>query len=214
MSTATISTRLQEALALRKMKQSKLSELTGIGKSSICTYLTGAYEPKQRNIQKMAKALEVSEAWLMGEDVPMERPNNGFSNADIIPLPETRKLPLLGRIACGEPILAEANIEEMLNVPTNVHADFALRCNGDSMIGARIMDGDIVYIRQQPEVENGQIAAVLIDGDATLKRVYRYPNQLVLHAENPAYRDYIYQGAELEKIKILGLAVSFTSAVR
>ena len=210
----TIATRLQEALTLRGMKQSELSAVTGIGKSSISTYLTGAYEPKQRNIQKMANALNVTERWLMGEDVPMDPPLDLMTLQNILPLPETRTLPLLGRIACGEPVLAEENIEDTIAAPSEIHADFALRCHGDSMIGARIMDGDIVYIRQQPEVENGQIAAVLIDGEATLKRVYHYPNQLVLHAENPAYRDYIYQGNELEKVKILGLAVSFTSPLR
>ena len=209
-----LSTRLREALTLRKMKQSELCARTGIGKSSISTYLTGAYEPKQRNIQKMAEALNVNERWLLGEDVPMERRPDIYSIPGILPLPETKIIPLLGTIACGEPLLAEENIEELLRIPSNIDAHFALRCKGDSMTGARIMDGDIVYIREQPEVENGQIAAVLIDGNATLKRVYYHPNLLILHPENPAYPEIIYRDAELEQVKILGRAVSFTSPVK
>lgn len=210
----TLADRLREALTLRNMKQSDLSAITGIGKSSISTYLTGSYEPKQRNIQKMAEALRVSERWLMGDEVPMERRLDIYSIPGIQPLPEMKEIPLLGSIACGEPLLAEANINEILRVPAHIDADFALRCKGDSMTGARIMDGDIVYIREQPEVENGQIAAVLIDGDATLKRVYYHPNMLILHPENPAYGEIIYRDAELENVRILGRAVSFTSAVR
>ena len=212
--TTTLADRLREALTLRSMKQSDLSALTGIGKSSISTYLTGGYEPKQRNIQKMAAALNVSDRRLMGEAVPLDRRLDPFTIPGIMPLPEMKEIPLIGSIACGEPLLAEANIEELLRIPQHIDADFALRCKGDSMIGARIMDGDIVYIREQPEVENGQIAAVLIDGDATLKRVYYHPNMLILHPENPAYKELIYRDAELENVRILGRAVSFTSAVR
>lgn len=134
---------------------------------------------------------------------------------NIIPLPKTYTVPLLGLIACGDPILAEQNIIDQVPVPENVKgADFALQCKGDSMIGARIYDGDIVYIRQQPTVDNGQIAAILIDDEATLKRVYCYPGKLVLNPENPAYPPLVYSGPELENIRILGLAVAFLSRVK
>lgn len=126
------------------------------------------------------------------------------------------KIPLLGNIACGAPILAEEHIEEYIDIPKHVHADFALTCKGDSMINARIFDGDVVYIRQQEQVENGEIAAVLLDTEATLKRIYYYPekNMLLLKAENPKYEDFIYVESELEQIRILGKAVAFTSCVR
>ena len=101
-----------------------------------------------------------------------------FSYPDILPLPPTKKLPLLGTIACGEPILAEENIEEYIDVDEEVKADFVLRCKGQSMIEARIFDGDLVYIHQQADVENGEIAAVLIDNEATLKKVYKYVMKL------------------------------------
>ncbi len=211
---ATIADRLRDALAIRKMKQADLVAATGIGKSSISTYLSGEYEPKQRNIYKMAKALNVNEAWLMGQNVEMERNNTIFTIKNISPMPEMKKIPLLGTIACGAPILAVENIDDYIEIPKHIKADFALTCHGDSMIGARIVDGDLVYIRAQPDVDNGQIAAVLIDNEATLKRVYKYPNTLVLRAENPNFRELVYQNQELEEIRILGLAVAFSSAVK
>ena len=103
----------------------------------------------------------------------------------------------------------------MVELPDGIDADFCLLCRGDSMIGARIRDGDIVYIRSQSEVDNGQIAAVVIGDEATLKRVYYYPEkgQLTLQAENPQYEPLVYLGEELDEIRIAGLAVAFLSAV-
>ncbi len=133
---------------------------------------------------------------------------------NIIPLPKTKKIPLLGTIACGEPILATENIDKYIEMPESVGGTFALTCKGDSMINARIFDGDIVYIREQPDVENGEIAAVLIDEEATLKRVYKYPSKVVLRPENPMYDDITYANEEMNQIRILGKAVTFMSAVR
>lgn len=132
---------------------------------------------------------------------------------NILPMPATYTVPLLGTIACGEPILAAENIEDNVEVPENIHADFALRCKGDSMINARIHDGDIVYIRQQPAVNNGEIAAVLVGDEATLKRVYVYEDHVVLQPENPAYEPLVYFGETMSTVRILGKAVGFTSII-
>lgn len=134
--------------------------------------------------------------------------------SNIIPMPEMRKIPLLGNIACGAPILAEDHIEEYIDIPKHIPADFALTCKGDSMINARIFDGDTVYIRQQEEVENGEIAAVLIDTEATLKRVQLYDDHISLEPENPQYRPIVLWGEDMNTVRILGKAVAFTSAVR
>ena len=134
--------------------------------------------------------------------------------ANILPLPKMKKVPLVGEIACGTPILAEQNVDAFLSMPDGVNADFCLRCKGDSMINARIFDGDIVYIRQQETVEHGEIAAVLIDNEATLKRVYLYDDRIVLEAENPQYRPKSYWGEDMNAVRILGRAVAFTSEVR
>ncbi len=141
-----------------------------------------------------------------------QKRNNEFDN--IIPIPSTKKVPLLGTIACGEPILANENIEMYIRVDESIPADFALKCKGDSMINARIFDGDIVYIRQQPDVDDGDIAAVLIGDEATLKKVRKFPNKLVLCACNPMYDDFEYKNEQLDKIRILGKAVAFLSLVR
>ena len=134
--------------------------------------------------------------------------------ANIIPMPEMRRIPLIGTIACGTPITAEQNVEDLVDIPKHIHADFALRCKGDSMINARIFDGDIVYIRQQPTVENGEIAAVLIEDEATLKRFRRLADRIILEPANPLFDSLVYRGSEMEQVHILGKAVAFTSNVR
>ena len=93
----------------------------------------------------------------------------------------------------------------------DINADFCLKAKGDSMINARIFDGDIVFIRQQPTVNNGEIAAVIIDNEATLKRVYLYDNRLELRPENPTYPVLNYEGEQLDSIRIIGKAVAFQS---
>lgn len=125
-----------------------------------------------------------------------------------------KKTPLIGSIACGTPILAEENIEQYVNCPKNIRADFALTCKGDSMINARIFDGDVVYIRQQKTVDNGEIAAVMVEGEATLKRVRLFQDHLVLEPENPLYKPFVYWNDEMQSVQIIGKAVAFTSTVR
>ena len=158
----------------------------------------------------LAEALRTTPAYLMGWDDSAQAP----TPSNIIPMPETRKIPLVGTIACGEPILAEENIEEYVSIPKDLAGDFALRCKGDSMINARIFDGDIVYIRSQDTVENGEIAAVLIDNEATLKRVKLYDDHITLEPENPMYKLLSYWGEEMNEVRILGKAVAFTSTIR
>ena len=127
-------------------------------------------------------------------------------------IPHTVKKPRLGRISCGEPIDSFQNYDGEDDVPEDIQCDFTLICEGDSMIGARIQDGDVVYIRQQPTVESGQIAAVLIDGEEKLlKRVLFKPNRIILQAENHAYEPLIFDGEEMNRVSIIGRAVGFTS---
>lgn len=188
-----------------------IAEKIGKNRATVYRYESSEIEDLPTSVlEPLAKALLTTPAYLMGWEV-----NNIFSIPNIIPLPETKKVPLLGTIACGEPILADENIEGFVDIDKVVEAEFALRCKGDSMIGARIHNGDIVYIHQQPDVENGEIAAVLIGTEATLKRVYKYPekNMLVLKAANPEFEDFIYTDSELDEIRILGKAVAFYSNI-
>lgn len=183
----------------------------GVAKATVQRWESGEIKDMRRDkLVALARALETTPAYLMGwEETPEQDPVQYLD-----PLPKMHKIPLIGTIACGEPLLAVENIEGEVDVPEHIRADFALRCKGDSMINARIFDGDIVYIRQQPAVENGQIAAVLIGDEATLKRVRLFDDHISLEPENPMYRPIVYWNGDMASIRILGLAVAFTSAVR
>lgn len=183
-------------------------------KNDLSQYVNGKVEPGQEKLTILGLALNVSETWLMGYDVSPSRDNTPDLPSNIIPLPEMRKIPLIGTIACGAPVLADEHIEEYIDIPKHICADFALTCKGDSMINARIFDGDIVYIRQQDMVDSGEIAAVLIDGEATLKRVKLHSDRIILEPENPMYDPLVYRNEEMNTVRILGKAVSFTSAIR
>ena len=187
----------------------EVAHVVGVGKSTVRKWETGDIANMRRDkIAKLAEALQTTPAFLMGWETDSSLPDN------ILPMPDMGRVPLLGQIACGKPITAEENIEDYVDIPEHIKADFALRCRGDSMINARIFDGDIVYIRQQPDVANGEIAAVLIGSEATLKRVYHYADRLELRPENPTFPVLSYEGDELSDVRIIGKAVAFTSAVR
>lgn len=195
------------------MNLSDVAKEVGVAVSTIQRYEKGKIEKmKLPVIEAIAKALRVDPDWLLCRTEQMN-PSDMSSITNLIPLPQTYQIPLLGEIACGSPILAEQNIEAILEVPQHIKADFALRCHGDSMIDVHIHDGDIVYIRQQPDVDNGAIAAVCIENSATLKRVYKYPDKLVLSPANPQYEPLVYTGEELDQVRILGKAVGFTSLI-
>jgi len=202
--------RMREAMNLRNMNQADLVEKTKIGKSSISQYLSGKYVPKQEFTILIAQALDVDVFWLMGEDGAMERPIKYPDNISKI---ETKRCPMLGTIAAGVPIYAEEQFESYVEAGSNIQADFCLKVQGDSMVNARINDGDIVFIRKQPCVNDGEIAAVVIGNEATLKRVYKATNELVLVAENPNYKPMIYKNEALNEIRILGKAIAFQSNV-
>ncbi len=192
------------------MTQQELAEKVGFKTASAVNKIElGLRDINQSKIKSFSKALGVTPGELMGDMDNHSNIPEGFT-----PLPETKKIPLLGTIACGEPILANENIEMYIKVDESIPADFALKCKGDSMINARIFDGDIVYIRQQPDVEDGEIAAVLIGDEATLKKVHKYPNKIVLSACNPMYDDYVYANEQLDEIRILGKAVAFFSVIK
>lgn len=208
-------TKRRKALGLT-MKQ--VADYVGVSEGTVSRWESGAIANMRRDrIKSLATILQTSPNFIMtGESEDL----NTFSTSalNVIPLPKTKKVPLLGTIACGEPILATENIEAYIDMDSDVHADFALRCQGDSMINARIMDGDIVFIRKQDTVENGEIAAVLMDdcseSQATLKRVYISDDKIRLCAENPNYQDMIFFEEDMNKVRIIGKAIAFFSAVK
>ena len=190
----------QEALAKRMGYKSK---------SCINKIEMGINDIPQSKVLAFARALNTTTAYLMGDDDSREINSipPGFE-----PIPKMQKVPLVGHIACGQPITAEENLEGYVDAPAEKQIDFALTCHGDSMIDAGIHDGDTVYIRKQEEVENGQIAAVRVGDEATLKRVYYYPKEekIILQAANAAYPPLSFSKEELEDISIEGLLIGFT----
>ena len=175
-------------------------------------------------LEPLAEVLKTTPAYLMGWEDPdtaaqqtATKPNEDsiYEQFDNIRPVHLKRFPLLGEIACGEPIFADEDKESYVMADMDIRADFCLRAKGDSMVGARINDGDIVFIRKMPIVDNGEIAAVIIEDEATLKRVYydREGGILQLIAENPKYKPLVYQGEELNQVRILGKAVYFMSAV-
>ena len=198
--------------ALRKERHLTLEELArrlGTSKQTIQRYENGiiANVPPEK-IEKLAEALAVTPAELMGWSESKAEPDG------ILPL-SFKKIRLIGDIACGEPIYADEQYESFAVVGSEVDVDFCLKARGDSMTGARIHDGDIVFIKAQDTVDNGEIAAVIINDEATLKRVYYYPEEekLILCPENPRYAPLVYFKDELMGIKILGKAVYFQSKI-
>ena len=166
---------------------------------------------KMSTLQKIATACHVSLSYIIGENAAEDNtlPQGIFAIS-------RRRFPLVGEIACGEPILANEEHETYIEASADIQADFCLRAKGDSMIGARILDGDIVFIKEQSMVNNGEIAAVIIENEATLKRVYYYPDRqkLVLNPENTKYEPLVYVGEELNDVRILGKAVCFMSNIQ
>jgi repressor LexA len=204
----------------RDLSQRQFADICGLSNGYISMLERGVnpntnkpITPTIPQLKKLANGMgmTISEMIDKVEDMPVEL-TAGASN--IIPFPEMGKVPLIGSIACGAPITAEEHIEDYVDIPRHISADFALTCKGDSMINARIFDGDIVYIRQQETVDNGEIAAVLIDGEATLKRVRLFEDHISLEPENPQYRPIVLWGQDMNSVRILGKAVAFTSAVR
>lgn len=218
------SDRLRELRNSRGLSQQEFAKQLGcVSKSSINMYERGEREPNLETLETIADYFNIDMNYLLGKsEVPnqmMQLAANSTSGelkfiANILPIPSADSKPMIGSIACGAPILAEQNIEGYVKVPDWVHCDFVLRCKGDSMTGARIYDGDIVCIRQQPQVENGEIAAVLVKDEATLKRVRVYEDHVVLEPENPDYRPLVFWDTDMENVRILGKATYFISAVR
>ncbi|WP_308533246.1 S24 family peptidase [uncultured Peptoniphilus sp.] len=206
-----IGDRIKQKRLENKMTLEDLGKRADVNKATIQRYESGKITniPSDR-IERISEALGVSPAYLMGweENIDLTK------IPGIIPITK-KKIPLLGSIACGQPIFSNEDRESYIEVGTDIKANFCLKCKGDSMINARINDGDIVFIRSQSIVDNGEIAAVIIDDEATLKRVYYHKenNIIELRPENPKYKSIIYTGEELDHVKILGKAIAFQSDV-
>ena len=188
---------------LRKRKgysQTALARKLNINQASVSLWEKGETNPNTATLLELAKIFEVPLDFFMSDEPRRELDSISIRRAAV---------PIVGDIACGTPITAEQNIDGYADLPDGVHADFAIRCKGDSM-SPTFQDGDLVLIRQQPEVQNGQIAAVGIGGETTLKHVYRRDDGLLLTADNAAYPPIYVPANSDEEIVIYGLAVGYT----
>ena len=197
--------RLRAARQKLGLTLDNVAKKVGVSRQTIHRYETGVITNiPQVNIEKIAAVLETTPAKLMGWDID----ENLSQISNLVPI-TGKPVPIIGTIAAGKPILAEENIEGEATPAADIRADFALRVKGDSMEGVPILDGDIVFIRSQPEVENGEIAAVLIDNEATLKRFYNNGNSVMLVSENPKYPPFIYTKENCDDFRILGKAIAY-----
>ena len=201
-------TRLTHVMQEKNIKAAELSRRTGISKPRMSQYVNGVYVPKADAICAIANALGVSESFLLGNTDDLLELTGKSSKFKL--------LPMIGEIACGYPVFANQEDGESVVTDVDTDADFCLVANGDSMKDARICHGDTVFIKKTDMVNNGEIAAVVINDEATLKRVYYYPDaqKLMLIPENANYQPLVFEGKELDKIHIIGKAVAFKSAVR
>lgn len=196
-----------------------IAQEIGVAKSTIQRYEKGTIETvKLPVIEAIAHVMDVDPSWICGKTDDMT-PKEQFPNlrrrpSNIVQLPQMREWPVLGATACGKPLHRET-LDETVFAPDDIKADVVFRCVGDSMINARIFDGDAVFVRLQPEVENGQIAVVRVGDEYTLKRVYAFEDYVELRAENPTFKAIILRGEELlhDNFEVVGLAVSFLSAL-
>lgn len=189
----------------RGMTLEEVGDACGVGKSTVRKWESGQIANMRRDkIALVAKALGVTPAYLMGWD---ESPALPTMPANIVPV-KRHTVPLLGEIAAGQPIYADEEHDMCVAVDDDIRCDFALRVRGDSMIDAGIYDGDVVLVRQQDDVDDGQIAVVLIDDEATLKYLYHQPSGVQLVPANRRYSPWSYTGEAAAQVRILGLAVA------
>lgn len=207
----TIGSRIRELRLSKGIAQNELATKVGISNHLLYKYENGIISniPSDK-LEKIASALYVSPAYLMGWE---EQDEQSVADLDNIYPINLKKFRVLGEIACGLPTYADEQYETYVEASADIKADFCLIAKGDSMINARIQDGDVVFVKEQSIVENGQIAAVIINDEATLKRWYFYPDsqKLMLVAENPKYEPLVFIGKELYNVRCLGKAVCFTS---
>jgi len=198
------SERLSQALSIKNITQTELCKRTGIPKSAMSQYIKGNFEPKQDRIYLIAKALNISEAWLMGYDVSMHREENAKKTGI--------KIPVLGLVRAGIPMDAVEYIidyEEISEDMARQGEFFGLQIKGDSM-EPKISEGDVVIVRKQPDVESGEIAIILVNGDeATIKKVQKFNGGINLIPSNPAYDVMTYTNEQIEKlpVRVLGKVV-------
>ena len=201
---------IKKYMSLNNVSQTDICNALKFKPSTFSDWVNAKTYPRIDKIEMLANYFGIEKS-----DLVEDKSNDDSDYINNIYKIDKIKLPFLGSVACGEPIYVDEDRESYIMVGTDIHADFCLQCKGDSMINARIHDGDIVFVRKQDIVNNGEIAVVIIDDEATLKRFYHYKeqNMVILRPENNKYQDIVLTGEELEKVRVIGKAVAFQSDV-
>ncbi|MEA4998917.1 MAG: S24 family peptidase [Candidatus Limiplasma sp.] len=197
--------RFNELISESPKTDSEIARDLGISKQALSTWKTGEHSPKAPTVQTLARYFSVNVNWLLGFDT-MRAPDFIPTAPDALQI-KRKRIPILSSIQCGEPTYAQETFEGYLEASQNLKVDYALIAKGDSMINAGIHNGDLVFVRKQQTVNNGDIAVILIGDETTLKRVYLDRDELRLVPENPAFRTQVYTGEELENIQIIARCV-------
>ena len=194
---------LKELRAVSGITQQRLADELGVSKGAVAMWETGKRMPEGSMLVSIAKFFGVSVVMLLGVRSDVELPANARAIS-------SKRLPLLGNVACGEPIFAEQEVEAYVSSDCDINADFCLRAVGDSMINARIFDGDILFVKSQNIVDDGEIAVVLIEDEATVKRFFydRENNTITLMPENPMFKPLRFSGAQLNAVRVLGKVIA------
>lgn len=194
----------------KNLSQGDLAKYLDVTRQTISNWEMDKRIPSNEMMEFIADFYNVDMDYLFGKTEIKNRYRN-VSNILKVNYP-TKKIPIIGTIAAGQPILAEEHFEDYIDIESTIEADFCLRVKGDSMINANIFSGDYIFIKQQPDVEDGEIAAVLIEEEATLKRVYKVGNYVQLRAENPSFKPITLDGSK--PCRILGKATYVLSKVK
>ena len=204
----TVGDRIRQVRQEQDVTQQELADYIGVSKQAVYKYENNIVTniPTDK-VDAIAKRLKVSPAYLMGWEEQPE-PKKPTIPPGFEPMPKMDWVPLVGRIACGTPITAEENVEQMVCVPSRWHSTFTLTCKGDSM-EPRIQDGDLALVHKQDTLENGDLGVLIYgdEGEGTLKRYIQRGNCVVLQPFNPAYSEMVIKGEDLNHLHIAGRVV-------
>lgn len=197
---------LKKYMDVNNIDRNKLCADLNFKYSTVSDWINAKIYPRIDKIEILANYFDIDKSDLIEENIDLSK------IPGVIPIKKIKKIPILGTIACGEPILAVENIDGYFAADADiVKGDFALRCKGDSMIDANIFEGDIVFFKETPIVENGQIAAVVIDDEATLKKFFKTESSIILQPCNSSYEPIVVSKEANKSVRIIGLMVGVYS---
>lgn len=194
-----ISKNLKKYMEENNINNKELATILNVSESTVGKWLLKKSVPRMGVIEKISNYFNIEKSELI------ENKNDLSNIPGIKIIKKFVTVPLLGEIACGEPIFCNQNYDNLFQIDEDLaQPDFSLTARGDSMIDVGIHDGDIVFFRNTPLVENGKIAAVIIDNTTTLKRFFKSEHEIILQPENKEYSPIIIREDDGQEVRVLG----------